>query len=244
MNILVIQYTYLNYHFCPHRITIFGIRGTFTGWVDNVMDYFVWHNYLSWTTNGIGQQFNITDGSIAVFKTDIPGISPNPNANGSDLSYYWNRSKQIASSFSGIRFLANLSIDSDRATVNAHFYVYYVWWSQARNNWIYWLHNSTLRSDNRFISTTNIAAAPSVSGDNGWQTVNIDSTVPIIGRMWYDSSRVKWYVDLNHVSETPSSLTLDSNEAVPTAIALSVRSSSTLRHPWVTLNSMTVAYVR
>lgn len=208
------------------------------------MDYFVWHNYLSWTTNGIGQQFNITDGSVDVFKTDIPGISPNPNANGSDLSYYWNRSKQIASSFNGIRFLANLSIDSDRATVNACFYVYYVWWSQARNNWIYWLHDRTLQSDNRFISTTNIAAAPSVSGDNGWQTVSIDSTVPIIGRMWYDSSRVNWYVDLNHVSEIPSSLTLDSNEAVPTAISISVRSSSTLRHPWVTLNSMTVAYVR
>ena len=230
--------------FFVSRITIFGIRGTFQGWVDNVMDYFVWHNYLSWTTNGIGQQFNITDGSVDVFKTDIPGISPNPNANPSDLSYHWNRSKQIASSFSGIRFLANLSIDSDRATVNARFFVYYMWWSQARNNWIYWLHNSTLQSDNRFISTTNIATSPSVSGDSGWQTVNIDSTVPIIGRMWYDSSRVNWYVDLNHVSEVPSSLTLDSNEAVPTAISLSVRSSSTLRQPWVTLNSMTVAYVR
>ena len=208
------------------------------------MDYFVWHNYLSWTTNGIGQQFNITDGSVDVFRTDIPGISPNPNANGSDLSYYWNRSKQIASSFNRIRFLANLSIDSDRATVNACFYVYYVWWSQARNNWIYWLHDSTLQSNNRFIATTNIAAAPSVSGDNGWQTVSIDSTVPIIGRMWYNSSRVNRYVDLNHVSEIPPSLTLDSNEAVPTAISISVKSSSTLRQPWVTLNSMTVAYVR
>ena len=119
-----------------------------------------------------------------------------------------------------------------------------MWWSQARNGWIYWLYNRTLRSDNRFISTTDIATAPSVSGDNGWQTVSIDSTVPIIGRMWYDPSRVDWYVDLNHVSEIPSSLTLDSNEAVPTAISIPVRSSSTLRPPWLTLNPMTVPYVR
>ena len=37
--------------FFVSRITIFGIRGTFTGWVDSTLDFFTWNSNIPITTN-------------------------------------------------------------------------------------------------------------------------------------------------------------------------------------------------
>ena len=222
-------------------ITIFGILGTYVGWVDSTMDYFTWHNYLTWTTNRIGEQiwFNSAEDSFVVFEARIPA---------STYDWYWERSNAPTTTFRAIQINLDAWANSQSASIWFRVEIGYVWYSQFYSNWQYKLFRNHIdTSAASYVTDSAYIAQLSFTTNYAWLHNTFSNEIPTHATIRWDtldSFANGQLLDYYWTTTFPSRVSVD-GYARPTTVEVSmVRSNRLVTNGYGQLNGFSMIYVK